>query len=57
MDGLGLNQREIETVITQGMKWKEQKTEKWHARMAGVEAVFIKEENNIMVITIYHAGD
>jgi len=35
------------------MKWKEEKEEKWHARMAGIECVFIKQENQLFIITVY----
>ncbi len=56
MDGLGVSTREVEQVVAQGMKWKEQQTEKWHAQMAGLEVVFMREEKNIIVITVYKAG-
>ena len=56
MDGLGLDKREVERVIIQGMKWKEEKTDKWHAQMAGTEVVFMKEEKNLIIITVYRAG-
>ena len=53
MDGLGLEVIEIENIILKGMKWKEENTEKWHANMSGIECVFIKEDSNIFVITVY----
>ena len=34
------------------MKWKED-GDKWHASMAGIECVFIKEEDAIFMITVY----
>ena len=48
---------EVEKVITQGMKWKEEDSNKWHASMAGIECVFIKEEDAIFVITVYKEAD
>lgn len=56
IDGLGINKSEIESAINKGMKWKEKDSEKWHAQMAGVEVVFMKEENNFFVITVYYEG-
>ena len=38
------------------MKWKEEDSDKWHASMAGIECVFIKEEDAIFVITVYKDG-
>lgn len=35
------------------MKWKEQDTEKWHANMAGIECVFMKEGDILFIITVY----
>lgn len=35
------------------MKWKEDDTEKWHANMAGIECVFMKEEDTLFIITVY----
>ena len=56
MDGLGVNKSEVESAINKGMKWKEKDSEKWHAQMAGIEIVFMKEENNFFIITVYYAG-
>ena len=53
LDGYGIDIEEAETAIKLGMKWKEQDTEKWHAYMAGIECVFIKEEDTLFVITVY----
>ncbi len=55
MDGFGLYRNEIEQVIRKGMKWKEERSDKWHAQMAGIEAVFMKEEEKIVIITVYAA--
>ena len=52
MDSLGLERREIESVIKEGMKWQE--NEKWLANMYGVEVVFQREEDMIIVITVYY---
>lgn len=38
------------------MKWKEEKSNKWHANIGGIECVFIKEKDFIYVITIYLEG-
>ena len=48
---------EVENVIKQGMKWKEEDSDKWHAGMAGIECVFIKEQDAIFVITVYKEAD
>ncbi len=56
MDGLGVSKTEVQQVIAQGMKWKEKDEEKWHAQMAGIETVFMKEDENWIIITVYRAG-
>ena len=56
IDGLGLERKEIENVIVKGMKWKVEGNGKWHAQMGGIEVVFMKEENNFIIITVYLAG-
>ena len=53
MDALGIDREEIEKTIREGMKWKEDIEEKWHALSAGIEVVFMKQEDNIIVITAY----
>ena len=56
IDTLGIDKRDVENAIKKGMKWKESNSEKWHAQMAGIEAVFMKQEKNIFIITAYFAG-
>lgn len=56
IDTLGIEKREVENAIKKGMKWKESNSEKWHAQMAGIEAVFMKQGRNIFIITAYFAG-
>ena len=56
MDSLGIEKRVIERTVKEGMKWKEENKEKWHAQMAGIEVVFIKQLKDIFVITAYLAG-
>ena len=56
MDALGIDIREVEKAIRAGMKWKEEGSEKWHARMAGVEAVFIRQGKDLFIITVYMIG-
>lgn len=56
MDALGVERKEVEEAIKRGMKWKEEKTKKWHAQMAGVEVVFIKDDSDYYIITVYPAG-
>jgi hypothetical protein len=56
MDGLGVDKSNVERTIMQGMKWKEESEQKWHAQMAGLEIVFMKEEEKIVIITAYLAG-
>lgn len=57
MDLYGLEQSEVNTIMKKGMKWKEENTEKWHARMASFECVFVKQEESYFVITVYASGD
>jgi len=56
MDALGINKVDIEKAIIRGMKWKELNREVWHAQMAGIETVFMKQEGNFIIITAYMAG-
>ena len=53
MDAYGINRQEVDKIIKEGMKWKETQTEKWHARMAGYECVFLREDDSLFVITFY----
>ena len=56
MDALGIEKRDIENAIAKGMKWKEEANDKWHAQMADIEVVFIKQDKNFFIITAYLAG-
>ena len=56
MDAFGIEKKEIESIIKKGMKWKEEKSDKFHAQMAGVEVVFIKEDKDLFIITVYLTG-
>ncbi len=56
MDGLGVSKEEVKQIIMQGMKWKEQLVEKWHAQMMGIEVVFTKEDGVVTIITVYRTG-
>lgn len=53
MNSLGLERIDIENTILKGMKWKEENSNKWRANMSGTECVFIKEDANVFVITVY----
>ena len=53
MDGYGIDKEEVKSVVIKGMKWKEKNTEKWHARAFGIEVVFLKEDSNMFIITVY----
>ena len=55
IDALGIEKRDVERTVKEGMKWKEEKSSKWHAQMAGIEIVFIKRNGNFFVITAYLA--
>ncbi len=55
IDAFGLELEDLEKVIMHGMKW--QKNDKWHASMAGLECVFIKQNDSILLITVYKEGD
>ena len=56
MDALGIEKKEVERTVKQGMKWKEEESNKWHAQMTGLEIVFIKQNRDFFVITAYLAG-
>lgn len=56
MDSYGIECIEVDRAITRGMKWKEKNSEKWHARTGGLECVFVKQENSLVVITVYLGG-
>ena len=56
MDALGIEKKEIEQTVKKGMKWKEENSDKWHARMAGIEVVFMKQNEHFFIITAYLAG-
>ena len=56
MGGLGAEKEDVERTIVQGMKWKEEHSEKWHAQMAGIEVVFARESENIVIIIVYREG-
>lgn len=56
MDALGIEKKEVERTVKEGMKWKEENTEKWHAQMAGLEVVFVKQEKDLFIITVYLVG-
>lgn len=56
MDALGIEKEEVERAVKKGMKWKEKDTEKWHTQMAGIEVVFIKQNEDFFIITTYLAG-
>ena len=56
MDSLGVERKEVEETVRRGMKWKEEKTEKWHAQMASIEVVFIKDNSDYYIITVHPAG-
>lgn len=55
MDALGIEKSEIERALRKGMKWKEEDSGKWHAQMAGIEVVFEKQEQEVVIITAYTA--
>lgn len=56
MDAYGIERKEVYSVIEKGMKWKEKDTQKYHARMAGIECVFVKKQDTLFVITVYLNG-
>ena len=53
IDALGIEKGDVEQTIKKGMKWKEEKSEKWHARMAAIEVVFMKRNKDFIIITAY----
>jgi len=54
MDALGIEKNDVNAALIKGMRWKEKDTEKWHANMAGVECVFMKNEDALFIITVYN---
>ena len=56
IDALGIERRDVERAVTEGMKWKEKTSEKLHAQMAGIEVVFMKQDKDFVIITAYLAG-
>jgi len=56
MDALGIEKSDVENTVKKGMKWKEEDTPKWHAKMAGIEVVFMKQAKDLFIITVYLAG-
>ena len=56
MDGLGIEKSDIERAIKEGMKWKEEQTDKWHARHSNIEVVFVKSDTATVIVTTYFAG-
>ena len=56
IDALGIEKRDLEQTVLKGMKWKEKDSEKWHAQMAGLEVVFMKQNKDFFIITAYLAG-
>jgi len=56
MDALGISKQEVQNTVLKGMKWKQQQSDKWHAQMAGIEVVFMKNEEMFVIITTYLAG-
>lgn len=53
MNAFGVERKEIEDIIKRGMKWKEEKNEKWHSLMNNFEVVFQKVDDTIFIITVY----
>ena len=53
MDALGINKSEVENVTIKGSKWKEDAV--IHSKMGGIEVVFKRVENAIIVITVYYS--
>ena len=56
MDAFGIEKREVENAVTKGMKWKEETSDKWHANLAGLEIIFIKQNHDFFIVTVYLAG-
>lgn len=54
-DALGIGKDEIETIVKKGVKWREEKRSVWHASMANTEVVFMKNNGNVVIITVYEA--
>ena len=53
MDALGIDKSEVENVVIKGSKWKE--NDVIHSKMGGIEVVFKRVENEIIVITVYYS--
>ncbi len=55
IDAYGFEKDEVESVLRKGAKWKEEGRGIWHANMGGIEVVFAKSDQEIVIITIYAA--
>jgi len=55
MDSLGIDKKEVESAIKIGMKWKDDTRDIWYANMSGIEVVFSKQKENIIIITAYYS--
>ena len=53
MDALGIERSDVEKAISRGMKWKEKNSEKWHANMASIECVFLKNNINRILMVAF----
>ncbi|MBI5035973.1 DUF4258 domain-containing protein [Candidatus Micrarchaeota archaeon] len=50
----GINTKEIKTIVGKGQKWFCHRDQLWHAKMLGIEVVFVKEKGMIVVVTCFH---
>ena len=55
MDALGIEDEEVESTVRLGMKGRDADGEKWHAQRGGLEVVFARQEDMIVIITVYLA--
>ncbi len=44
---------EVKATVNRGMKWFAKSDGRWHAKMGAVEVVFEREENHIIIVTVY----
>ena len=56
MNERGITEEEVERIISKGMKWfikNEGENGRWHAKMGNIETVYERDEEHLVVVTVY----
>ncbi|MBI2445030.1 DUF4258 domain-containing protein [Candidatus Micrarchaeota archaeon] len=48
-----IEESEIKSVVAKGQKWFSEADGRWHASMGGIEVVFEKREESILIVTCF----